>query len=215
MQGGQQRLVRGSRFLSYCYCSCRAAPRTRAPHGWRAQCSTCRSTKRGGPNITVPGVRGLCPRLLARRGSARRLPENSGKTRHVAGWGRRGRAKIPAKLPAFAARRGSTRLQRLGAAQLDQQVKRDSQLPAIARARCLASGVRACACLELDWSVNVDQQAVVSQFEHLKMTIPRRLMPKPGSRRVSARAHSLASVDFRSDRRQEAFCHVIGSAIER
>ena len=174
MQGGQQRLVRGSRFLSYCYCSCRAAPRTRAPHGWRAQCSTCRSTKRGGPNITAPGVRGLCPRLLARRGSARRLPENSGKTRHVAGWGRRGRAKIPAKLPAFAARRGSTRLQRLGAAQLDQQVKRDSQLPAIARARCLASGVRACACLELDWLVNVDQQADRSAFTWSRLHPPRR-----------------------------------------
>ena len=83
-------LCAGLRFLSYCYCSRRAAPRTRAPHGWRPQCSTCRSTKRGGPNITAPGVRGLCPRLLAPTGfsseASRKLGQNSACRRVGTPW---------------------------------------------------------------------------------------------------------------------------------
>jgi hypothetical protein len=143
MQVDQQRLCAGLRFLSYCYCSRRAAPRTRAPHGLAASVFN-----------------------LAEHDGAQawRLPDNSPKTRHSTGRGRCSRAKIPAKVAAL---RGSARLgeaRTAGAARPKSTVKIDSQLPTIARARCLASGVRACACLELDWSVNVDQQADRSAF---------------------------------------------------
>jgi hypothetical protein len=127
----------------------------------------------GGLSVQPGGARSPVARTLQHReyedcvrdgAQARKLPENSAKTRHITGRGRCNGAKIPAKVAAF---RGSARLgeaRTAGAAQLDQGVKRDSQLPAIARARCLASGVRACACLELDWSVNVDQQVDRSAF---------------------------------------------------
>jgi len=216
MQGGQQRLVRGStvsKLLLLLSTGCATNPRTtwlagsvfnlseheaRWPEHYRTGSTRTLSAPASPDGVQLGGF----PKTRAKLGMSPggdAVPVQKSQRKCLHSW----------------LRRGSTRLQRLGGAQLDQQVKRDGQLTAIARARCLASGVRACAYLALDWSVNVDQQAVVSQFEHLKMTIPRRLMPKPGSRRVSARAHSLASVDFRSDRRQEAFCHVIGSAIER